>query len=277
MDNLELVDIIRIALLILIGIPLVFVLAGIVSRATRKKFSEHVRALLRKVIIYGGIGFLIVTVLAQAGFQLTALLGAAGIIGIAVGFASQTSVSNIISGIFLISEKPFAVGDVIQVGQTMGMVLSIDLLSVKVRTFDNRYVRMPNETLIKSELINITRFPIRRFDLTVGVAYKEDIVRVMRVLADVIDKNPYSLDEPEPIILFTNFGASSLDIFVGVWFAGQDFLSLRKTLLGDIKERFDAEGIEIPFPHVSVYTGSVTDPFPVRVVNETPQQNAAAN
>jgi len=204
MDNLDLVDMIRIALLIAIGIPLVFLLARVVSRATRKKLSEHVRALVRKLIIYGGIVFLLVTVLGQAGFDLTVLLGAAGVVGLAIGFASQTSVSNIISGIFLISEKPFAVGDVIQVGQTMGIVLSIDLLSVKVRTFDNRYVRMPNETLIKSELINITRFPIRRFDLTIGVAYKEDIVRVMKILADVIDKNPYCLDEPEPLILSRN-------------------------------------------------------------------------
>ena len=81
-------------------------------------------------------------------------------------FASQTSVSNIISGIFLISEQPFQVGDLIKVGETKGVVLSIDLLSIKLRTFDNQLVRIPNENLIKNELSNITRFPIRIVEKT---------------------------------------------------------------------------------------------------------------
>jgi small-conductance mechanosensitive channel len=222
--------------------------------------------LIRKAIFYIGGTIILVTVLQTLGLKLTALLGAAGIVGIAIGFASQTSVSNLISGLFLISEKPFAVGDVINVGDTTGIILSIDLLSVKIRTFDNRYIRIPNEKLLNSELTNITRFPIRRLDIRLGVAYKEDVKKVRRVLLDVAEKNPFCLDEPEPILIFTDFGSSALEFLFGVWFAKTDYISLKNSIMEEIKERFDREGIEIPFPHTTIYSGSATAPMPVRLV-----------
>lgn len=148
------------------------------------------------------------------------------------------------------------------------MVYSIDLLSVKIRKFDNLFVRIPNETLVKTEFTNITRFPIRRFDLNIGVAYKEDIGRVMDVLRDVADNNPYCLDEPEPVLIFQGFGDSALEMLFGVWFEKADFIDVRNSLYKDIKARFDAEGIEIPFPHRTLYTGAVTEPFPIRVVSD---------
>ena len=199
---------------------------------------------------------------------MSALLGAAGIIGIALGFASQTSVSNIISGLFLIGEKPFTVGDLVKVGDKQGTILSIDLLSIKLRTFDNQFIRIPNENLIKTEVINITRFPIRRLDLMVGVAYKEDIKNVISVLKDIADKNPLVLDEPEPFIMFQEFGDSSLNIKFGIWVTKEQYWELKKKILIEIKERFDSENIEIPFPHRTLYTGSVTDPLPIRLVGD---------
>jgi small-conductance mechanosensitive channel len=175
-------------------------------------------------------------------------------------------VSNVISGMFLISEKPFAVGDVITVGGRTGIVQSIDLLSVKLRTFDNQYVRIPNEMIIKTEVVNVTRFPIRRLDLNVGVAYKEDLARVEAVLRDVALRNPSVLDEPEPAFVLKNFGDSALEIQFGVWFPKDDYIKARNSMMREIKQRFDEEGIEIPFPHRTLYTGSATNPFPVRVV-----------
>ena len=246
-----------------------------VKQIVRSRFNAQGVMLIEKFVFYGGAALLLTMILGQMGFQLTALLGAAGIMGVAIGFASQASLSNVISGLFLISEKPMAVGDVITAGNVTGIVLSIDLLSVKLRTFDNRFARIPNEQLLKSELINFSRFPIRRFDINLGVAYKEDIGRVMDVLRDIADKNPFCLDEPEPLILFTNFGNSSLDLMFGVWFHVPDFLALRKSLMREIKERFDAEGIEIPFPHMTLYTGSVTDPFPVQVTGADLLKQAA--
>jgi small-conductance mechanosensitive channel len=99
-----------------------------------------------------------------------------------------------------------------------------------------------------------------------GVAYKEDIGRVMKILKDIADKNPYCLDEPEPIFIFLNFGSSALEFLFAVWFAKADFLMLRNTLMPEIKRRFDEEDIEIPFPHQTLYTGAVTKPFPISII-----------
>lgn len=254
------------ALILIIGWPILRVLAG----ATRKSLAKHSTAqasmLGYRFVLYSGTILLTLTVLDQFGVPLSALLGAAGIASVAIGFAAQTSLSNLISGIFLIWEKPFAVDDVIRTGDTTGVVVSIDLLSTKLRTFDNMWVRIPNETLIKTQTTNITRFAIRRFDINLGVAYKENIGKVIEILKEIADKNPNCLDEPEPIIVFKGFGDSALEFLFGVWFAKADFLKLRNSIQREIKERFDAEGIEIPFPHRTLYAGEVSEPFPVRVV-----------
>jgi small-conductance mechanosensitive channel len=260
--------VLRFSLTLIIGLPLLFLLTRAVGRLLTKHISAHAGSIISKGIFYAGMVILILTGLRELGFELTAILGAAGIFGVAIGFASQTSLSNIISGLFLVWEKPFLIGDAIKVGDTVGSVHSIDLLSIKLRTFDNRFIRIPHETLIKNEVTNITRFPIRRHDIQVGVAYKEDVPKVIRVLKEIADKNPHCLDEPEPVIVFQDFGDSSLNFLFGVWFAKADFLVLRNSIMAEIKERFDAEGIEIPFPHRSLYTGSVTDPFPIKIVGE---------
>lgn len=257
----------RILVVLALGLPLIKVLSSTAKHLLRHRLTPQSNMVTGKVITYVGLTLLIITVLRELKFDLTPLLGAAGIVGIAVGFAAQTSLSNLISGIFLIGEKPFEIGDLIKVGETLGFVLSIDLLSIKLRTFDNRFVRMPNETIIKTEVINVTRFPIRRLDINMGVAYKEDIRRVIDILKEVADKNPYCLDEPEPLVTFTGFGDSSLNIFMGVWFNKPDFLVLRNSLLMEIKERLDAEGIEIPFPHRTIYVGDVTKPFPLKMMS----------
>ena len=192
-------------------------------------------------------------------------------LGIAVGFASQTSVSQIISGLFLISEKPFEVGDVIKVSDKVGTILSIDFLSVKLRTFDNQFVRIPNEALIRTEVVNITRFPLRRIDIKIGVAYKEDVPHVRQVLARIARDNPFCLDEPEPAIVFTDFGESSLNFLFGVWCVKADFGKLRNSIMDDIKRTFDEEKIEIPFPHRTIYTGSVTTPMPIQLIGAAAQ------
>ena len=231
--------------------------------------------ILRRVTFYGVAGLFTASALMELGFDLGVLLGAAGILTVALGFASQTSASNVISGLFLLGERPFSVGDVIRVAGTTGEVLSVDLLSVKLRTFDNLFVRIPNETMIKSEVTNLRRFPIRRLDLLVGVAYKEDLRRVRDVLMEVADRNPLCLEEPAPIIIFQGFGDSSINHQLSVWAATENYLELRNSIPLDIKEAFDEHGIEIPFPHRTLYTGAETEAFPVQVVDDASDPRAA--
>jgi small-conductance mechanosensitive channel len=243
---------IRIAVYVILGFVLVRLLVVAVQRLFMKKATPQRRMVARKVIAYSGFVIVLMTVLAELGVKLTAILGAAGIVGIAVGFASQTSVSNIISGLFLISEKPFAVGDVIRVGTTTGIIQSIDLLSIKLRTFDNLFVRIPNEKILSSEVTNITRFPIRRMDIMIQVSYRENLDRVRAVLAEVARANRYCLDEPAPVILVTELRESGVELLFGPWFSKTDFMDLKNSIVRDVLERFRAEGIEIPYPQRSV-------------------------
>ena len=256
------------ALTIFFGIVIIRVILLTMRKTLLKRATEHNRLLVQNIVVYAGSLIVFVTVLGDLGFNLTTLLGAAGIVGIAIGFASQTSVSNIISGLFLLSEKPFAVGDVIRVGDKSGIILSVDLMSIKIRTFDNLFIRLPNQMVLNNEVTNITRFPIRRLDLNISVAYKEDIGRVRALLLEIVLGNPFALNEPEPLVLLQNFGASGIEILVGVWFLKTDFVALKNSLIQGIKERFDAEGIEFPFPHRTLYPAGDGSVFPIRIVND---------
>ncbi len=264
----------RALLLIFVGVPLLMGGARWLRGWVGKKYTPQQGMVAGKALFYTGMLLIFISVLHQLDFSLAPLLGAAGIVGIAVGFASQTSVSNVISGFFLIAERPFEVEDVVQVGDTVGRVLSIDTLSVKLRTFDNRFVRIPNETIVKSQVTTITRFPIRRLDLNVGVAYKEDVARVRKILLAVVERNPRALMEPPAAVFFDGYGDSALELRLAVWATRENFINLKNSLLEQIKARFDDEGIEIPFPHRTLYTGVVTEPFPVRVVPEPPTPGA---
>lgn len=259
-------NVLRGLLILLVGLLLARLASAAVGRAVGARLGKQESMLARRFVFYGLAVLLVATTLHQLGFKLSVLLGAAGVLTVAVGFASQTSASNLISGLFLIAERPFVVGDVITVEDTTGEVLSIDLLSVKLRTFDNLYVRVPNESIIKTRITNLTYFPLRRADIQVGVAYKEDLPRVRDVLRAVADANPLCLEEPEPLFIFKGYGDSALEMQFSVWGKRENFLELRNGIQLEIKAAFDAAGIEIPFPHRTLYAGAVTEPFPVTVV-----------
>ena len=218
------------------------------TRLAGKRATVHQLMLVRRGSFYSILTLFLIAALDQLGFNLGVLLGAAGILTVAIGFASQTSASNLISGLFLLAEKPFGIGDTIRVGTTTGEVLSVDLLSVKLRTFDNLYVRIPNESLIKAEMTNLTKFPIRRLDIPLGVAYGSDMEHVHATLAKTAESNPLCLEEPQPLFIFLGFGDSSIDIQFSVWAQRETFLALRNSILQEIKIAFEREGIDIPFP-----------------------------
>ena len=206
------------------------------------------KLILKKFSYYALATLVIAAALNQLGFDLKVILGAAGVLTVAVGFAAQTSASNLISGLFLMIDRPFSIGDAVEVDSVKGEVLSIDLLSTKIRTFDNRLVRVPNETMVKSNITNLSYFPLRRVDMKFGVGYSASIMKVRDILLDISSRNPLVLDEPEPLFIFEGFGASSQDVFFAVWTLRENYADVQNSMLGEIKARFDREGIEIPFP-----------------------------
>jgi small-conductance mechanosensitive channel len=260
----------QIAITLVLGYLIIQILVIVARRLMFKETSKQSKMLITKGIIYSGVIIIIFTIINILELRnvFNTMLGAAGVIGIILGIASQTSIGNIVSGLFLVSEKPFEIGDLIRVGDKLGNVHSIDLLSIKLTTLDNLLIRIPNQTIISTEVINITKFPIRRMDIIVGVAYKEDLKRVTSILKSIAAENPLCLDEPEPLVIVDNFNTSSIDFKFGVWFEKSNFVKVRNSIFQQITEKFSAEGIEIPFPHVSLYTGEATKPFPHKVSKE---------
>lgn len=264
-DGFDWVAWLRAGLILAVGWGLAKVAGLAAGRAARRYTAAQETMLVQRVVFYGVLALAVVTALQQMGFNLGVLLGAAGVLTVAVGFASQTSASNVISGLFLIGERAFVVGDTIKLGNTVGEVLSIDLLSVKLRTPDNLFVRVPNETLIKAEIVNLTRFPIRRLDLLIGVNYKEDMAKVQRVLQGVAERNPLCLIEPEPLFIFSGFGDSAMNLQFSVWAVRENFLELRNSIQREIKQAFDDNGIDIPYPQRVLH---LAEPLALR--HETP-------
>ena len=253
----------HVAGILAIGILIGVLLQRLARRLMERPFGKSTAIITGKAVRNLVVALAVFSALSAVGIRLNGILAAAGVAGVAIGFASQTSLSNLISGVFLIGENAFRIGDVVTIGDTTGLVHNIGLLATQVRTFDNRLVRFPNELLVKQPIINVTRFPVRRLDLPVQAAYKEDPVRVMALLREIAVANPLCLDNPAPVVIFDGFGDSAMNFTLGIWFASADLLAVRGSILCAIKARFDREGIEIPFPHLSIYAGSETRPFPV--------------
>ena len=272
----QVVAVVKAAVILLIGL----LFYGLIRRRLRlRRMAAQQGMIIKKVL---GVLVLAVTaiwVLRELGLDISVLLGAAGILTVAIGFASQTSASNLISGVFLMAERPFQVGDIISIGQNTGEVLEIGFMSVRLRTFDNLLVRIPNENMLKSAVTNLTCFPIRRVDMKIGVAYKEDLQRVREILFRVAEEEPLCLDEPGPLALFLGFGDSALELQFSVWAAQKNFFALRNNMWLEIKAAFDRAGVEIPFPHLSLYPGSQADPLAVELVRavEAPERVEAAS
>ena len=245
-----------------------FLIARLVSntfiRTVGNRLNAHQRLLWRRGIFYFIFLLFIMTSLREAGFKLSVFLGAAGILTVALGFASQTSATNLISGLFLIGEGSFEVGDTIQItlirGQTIeGQVISIDLLSVKLLTLDNVYIRLPNEQLIRTPVMNLSKYPIRRIPITLAINFHEDIIKVRQVLLDVAAKYPLVMDDPKATVTVTAFRESSIELLFSVWCRQENALKVRDEMQERVRNGFVENQIEIPVPKM----GLIDRPIPL--------------
>ena len=213
--------------------------------AERHGTAQHAMV-ARRTVFFLVLGITLATVLKQLGLDISVLIGAAGVLTVALGFAAQTSASNLISGIFLIFERPFVVGDTIASGGTQGEVVSVDLLAVKLRTLDNLLVRIPNEALIKSEVVNYTRYPIRRVDVDLTVAFRQDLGRVRALLEAIADDEPLCFDEPRPQFVVRRFSDVGIELRFSVWTQRDNALEVGTIVQQRMQEAFEREGVELP-------------------------------
>lgn len=250
----------------LIGVIIVlfifWIVYKLIIRAIKKvpaeKTNPHRQMLITKVIKYVFYVLVAMWVLNLFGVKLSAIWGAAGIAGVAIGFAAQTSVSNIISGLFVLTEGALKVGDTIIVDGITGVVESINLMSVQVHTYDNEMVRIPNSTIINTNLMNRSYHSKRRFTLTYSINYDTDMRKALEVLSKAPEFCPTVLKEPAPAVWFDNFGDSGIDLTLAVWFKPEDFIQTKNDLYIAIKKVFDDAGIDVPYNQLDI---NIKKPF----------------
>ena len=209
-------------------------------------WGRQVRALsYRRALGYFVNFLLFLLFLKILGVDMKVILGAAGFLTIAIGFAARTPISNLISGLFLIFERPFVVGNVIEVNGVMGEVVSRNLLSLTIRTLDNKMMRVPNEVVMATSVSNLSYFPIRRLDLDYLISNRESISRVENIFKDVASRNGLALDEPIPYFYVREFRENAILITFRVWSSSVDFLTFQSEFPKEIHRAMRQAGHEL--------------------------------
>ena len=241
------------AVIILLAMWIIYkIILRSIKKVPLEKTNEHKQQIAVKFVKYIFYISVVVYVLGLFGVKLSAIWGAAGIAGVAIGFAAQTSVSNVISGLFVLTERSLKVGDTIIVNGITGVVDTISLLSVRVHTFDNQMVRIPNSTIINSNLTNNSYHDKRRITLGVSISYDADMKTALEVLGKAPALCSTVLEEPAPAVWFDGFGESGIDMTVAAWFKPENFLQTKNDLFIAIKKVLDEAQIEIPFNQLDV-------------------------
>ena len=232
------------------------------KRIPEEKINRQNNLALHKLLKYVFYSVLVMYILSCFGIKLTALLGAAGIAGLAVGFAAQTTVSNVISGLFVITEGVVKVGDRIVVSGITGDVDSIDLLSTKVHTLDNQLVRIPNSSIINTTFQNNSYYATRRITFAIGVKYGTDI----RYALDVFSKAPALCEtvikKPAPAVWVDGFGDNNINMTVAVWCKNSDFLKTKNDMFVALMRVMNENGLVMSYNCVEIVPHDDSTPVP---------------
>jgi small conductance mechanosensitive channel len=227
------------------------------SRA--RKTPELLRAFLtntvRKITMF--VGYVIA--LSFLGVDIGPFLAAMGAAGFIIGFALQGTLSNFASGVLILLYQPYDLGDVVTVGGVTGCVESMTLVSTTVKTPDNQILIVPNSKIWGEVITNVTGSTTRRVDLVFGIGYEDDIAKAEKVLSEILAKHELVLDEPESVVKVGELADSSVNFLVRPWVKTGDYWTVFWDITREVKHRFDAEGISIPFPQRDVHLHQVSN------------------
>jgi small-conductance mechanosensitive channel len=258
--TLTLWDLIIIAATIIIAL----VIAQLVSLNLKRLFSGKVHGrdleVIIKIVYWAVVIAAVFIIFSQLRIDLSGLLIAGGFASIVIGIASQSVVGNLISGIFLLVERPISIGDEVLIGNLGGYVEDIRILSTLVRTHEGVYTRVPNQEVFTSNITNYVAHPARRVEYSIGVSYGEDLGRVRGIIMAVLGSSPYALVRPEPEVSISAIADDRLILTVYFWTPSRCYTAARSAVLEGIQKELVGRGIAIPPPrrHVSLAGSEVT-------------------
>jgi small-conductance mechanosensitive channel len=236
--------IVRSMLIALIGLSALTVTTRLVKRKSAEVLQPHMQLLLSKLVWYGGLVLIAFMVLSELKVNVSALIGAAGVVGVALGFASQTSIANIISGIFLLVEHPFKVGDFVETEKAAGFVQSIDLLAVQLKTSDGRCVRVPNELLIKTVVTNNTFYKIRRVTIFITIDRRNDISKMIAHTQAFLEQSIVVKQQQTISITIDSVTENRVMVNIEFWVDARKVVSSKSAIVQSLYELYKAEKID---------------------------------
>jgi small conductance mechanosensitive channel len=252
------------AVLFLVAFHLLYRVTSVPLEAALSRSRLHqtlVQLLVRNIYRYTIGVFGLVMALDQLGINVGAALAGIGVAGIAVGFAAQDSLANVISGFLIFWDQPFTVGTWIRVEGQFGRVADITLRTTRIQTKRNTWVIIPNKNIIDAVVENYSKHGETRVDVQLGIAYKENVAEARRVLLEAVRGLPDVLAKPQPDVVVTQLGDSSVNLDIRVWIDDPgDEPPVRNAVLEASKNALDAAGIEIPVPHLQLFFDEIRPP-----------------
>lgn len=241
-------------LIFIIGKWIAGVVTGLMRKGMKKReVDPALISFLGSLVYYTLMVAVVIAAIQQLGIQTTSFVAVLGAAGLAVGFALQGALSNFASGTLIILFKPFRIGDFIDAGGTAGIVEDIGVLVTVLKTPDNKKIIAPNSSIMGGVITNFSANPTRRIDMVFGIGYGDDIDKAKAVIKDVLASRSEILEDPAPTVEVVELGDSSVNLCVRPWVKKEDYWTVFFGLNADIKKRFDAEGITIPFPQRDVH------------------------
>ena len=216
-------------------------------------FDETLRRFLSKGLRYAVLMLFLVTVLAQFGVQTASIIAALGAAGLAIGLALQGTLQNIAAGIMLLVLRPFRVGEFITAGSISGTVVEVGLFATEIKMLDGVYLFAPNSELWNTAVTNYSRNPQRRYDLTIGIGYNDDIDLAKKLLLDLAKGDDRVLSDPAPEAFVVELGDSAVNVTCRYWTMTSNWWQTRLDLTKAAKMAFDKNGISIPFPQRDIH------------------------
>jgi small conductance mechanosensitive channel len=226
---------------------------GVRRMMTKGEVDPIVIGFVSSITYIALLAFVVIAALGQLGIQTTSFIAILGAAGLAVGLALQGSLANFAAGFLMIIFRPFKVGDFIEGAGVAGVVEAIHIFTTTLKTGDNKLIIIPNAKLSGDNITNYSAQETRRVDMTVGVAYDADLSVVRDVLNDIISKEERVLRDPAPLVAVAELADNSVNFVVRVWTKTGDYWGVKFDMTETIKNRFDAEGIGIPFPQRDIH------------------------